>query len=119
VRAPAGIRWLGLGLLGILIAAGVSVAASSLASRQIGLSSEPISAGEALAPAATQAKPRARAEHRRQKHRHPRTTTTPTSPPAGTPAQTNEGPPASPTLPEPPGNRSDTEHSDGGGGADD
>jgi hypothetical protein len=48
---PTAIRWVGLALLGILIAAGVSVAASRLASQQIGLASEPISAGDALAPA--------------------------------------------------------------------
>ncbi|MFP5388451.1 MAG: hypothetical protein ACLGG5_04040 [Thermoleophilia bacterium] len=48
---PATLRWAGLALLGIVIAAAVSVAASRLASQQIGLASEPISAGDALAPA--------------------------------------------------------------------
>jgi len=47
-RATA--KWVGLALLGLLIAVAVAVAGSSLASRQIGLASEPISAGDALAP---------------------------------------------------------------------
>jgi outer membrane biosynthesis protein TonB len=44
------LRWIGLALLGILIAAAISIAASRLASQQIGLASQPISAGNALAP---------------------------------------------------------------------
>jgi hypothetical protein len=47
-RATA--KWVGLALLGLLIAIAVAIAGSSLASRQIGLASEPISAGDALAP---------------------------------------------------------------------
>ncbi len=47
-RATA--KWVGLALLGLLIAVAVAIAGSSLASRQIGLASEPISAGDALAP---------------------------------------------------------------------
>lgn len=49
----ATLRWLGLGLLGIVIAIGVAILASNLASRQIGLASEPVTAGEDLAPHAT------------------------------------------------------------------
>lgn len=49
---PATMRWLALALLGILIAAAISIAASRLASQQIGLASQPISAGDALAPSA-------------------------------------------------------------------
>lgn len=44
------LRWVGLALVGILIAAAISIAASRLASQQIGLASEPISAGDTLAP---------------------------------------------------------------------
>ena len=47
-------RWLGLALIGILVAAAVAFAASRLASQQIGLASEPVSAGDALAPAEAQ-----------------------------------------------------------------
>ena len=43
-------RWFGLALLGLLIAAAVSIAASRLASQQIGLATEPVTAGDALAP---------------------------------------------------------------------
>jgi hypothetical protein len=72
-------RWIGLALLGIVVAAAVSVAASRLASQQIGLASQPVSAGDALVPAAErhagQAAPghaHARARHRhRGKTRHP------------------------------------------------
>jgi hypothetical protein len=50
-RIVAAMRWFGLALLGLLIAAAVSIAASRLASQQIGLASEPVTAGDALAPA--------------------------------------------------------------------
>jgi hypothetical protein len=52
----ATLRLIALAVAGILIAAGVAVVASNLASRQIGLASEPISAGDELAPPA--ARPR-------------------------------------------------------------
>lgn len=44
------IKWVALALVGLLIAAAVAVLGSSLASREIGLSSEPLRAGDALAP---------------------------------------------------------------------
>jgi hypothetical protein len=44
-------KWIGLALLGLLIASAVALAASSLVSQQIGIGSESISAGDALAPA--------------------------------------------------------------------
>jgi hypothetical protein len=53
MTSTATMRWLGLALLGIAVAAGVAIAASNLAGQQIGLSSEPISAGDALAPVAS------------------------------------------------------------------
>ena len=43
-------RWFALALLGVFVAALVAVLASRLVSQQIGLASEPISAGDALAP---------------------------------------------------------------------
>lgn len=52
MRVSATFKWIGLALLGIAVAAVVAIAAGNLASRQIGLASEPITAGEALAPAA-------------------------------------------------------------------
>ena len=44
------IRWILLALLGLAVAAGVSVAASQLVSQRIGLAAEPVSAGKDLAP---------------------------------------------------------------------
>lgn len=45
------LRMIALALAGILVAAAVAVVAGQLASRQIGLASEPVSAGDDLAPA--------------------------------------------------------------------
>lgn len=42
--------WIGLALLGMVVAAAISIAASKLSSQQIGISSEPLSAGRKLAP---------------------------------------------------------------------
>lgn len=47
------IRWIALALLGLLIAAAVALAASNLASQQIGIASESVSAGDSLAPPVT------------------------------------------------------------------
>jgi hypothetical protein len=86
---PTTIRWAGLALLGLLIAAGVSIAASSLASQQIGLASEPVSAGDALAPQ-NQQRP---ARNREQRH-----VATPTQrPAAATPREPTAPPPTAPT----------------------
>jgi hypothetical protein len=63
------VRWLGLALLGIVVAAAVAIAASRLASQQIGLASEPVSAGDALAPAAE--RKAGRTEHRHRATRAP------------------------------------------------
>jgi hypothetical protein len=60
------LRWIGLALLGLAVAAAVSIAASQLASQQVGLASQPISAGDALAPAGAEGRPRAKS---RQAHR--------------------------------------------------
>lgn len=127
MRVTATMRWLGLALLGILIAVGVSIAASRLASQQIGLASQPISAGDALAPAASRANPRHR-HPGRQHPKHQTTTstepsTTPSTPPTSSEPPTYAPPPAAPSTPSyEPGQPSghDGEHSGGsGGGADD
>lgn len=44
-------KWISLALLGLAISAAVAVAASNLVSRQIGIASESVSAGDSLAPA--------------------------------------------------------------------
>ncbi len=52
--SPRGsLRWILLALLGLAVAAGVALAASQLASRQIGIASESVSAGDSLAPPIT------------------------------------------------------------------
>jgi len=98
-------RWIGLALLGILIAAAVALAASRLASQQIGLASEPVTAGDALAPKAiehTGTTPRP-SKHQTSQAPSPPTTTAP-SEPAEPPTY------ATPTAP------SEPSHSDGGDG---
>ena len=51
MRVPSALRWLLLALAGLAVAIAVALAASELASERIGLSSEPVRAGESLAPA--------------------------------------------------------------------
>ncbi|MGN6187353.1 MAG: hypothetical protein ACTHOE_00510 [Conexibacter sp.] len=58
MRARSLLAWIAVGLVGLALAAGVTYAATQLSSQRIGLSAEPPSAGEELAP-------------------HARTTTTP------------------------------------------
>jgi hypothetical protein len=117
---PATIRWLALALLGLLIAAGVSIAASGLVSQQIGLASEPISAGDALAPQASSG------ANRHEGPRHKASPAkTPTEPaPAKTaappPASTEPQPPSTvPVVPAPPSGSSSSggEQDHGGGGS--
>ena len=123
MKVPATIRWVALALLGLLIAAGVSIAASSLVSQQIGLASEPISAGDALAP---------KASSRANRHQGPRHKASPAKTPTEPPAETTAPPPAStepqspvappsavPVAPSPPSGLSPSggEQDHGGGGS--
>ncbi len=134
MRIPAPARWIGLALLGMLIAAAISIAASRVASQQIGLASEPITAGDALAPGAqeqeapTRPRPRHRVppKHAKQpmQQTQPREPTPlPVVPPATEPAQPVV-PPASEPAPSTHADNSggskegDGEHG-GGNGADD
>ena len=79
------LRWIALALAGLVIAAGASLASSRLAGQHIGLASEPITAGNELAPPEDHAASR----HRRAKS-HTRTTPQRTTP--ATPATpTNRG----------------------------
>jgi hypothetical protein len=117
-------RWLGLALLGILVAAVVSIAASRLASQQIGLASQPVSAGDALAPASGRYRGPAAPSHTspRRHHSHHMGTQRPgepaplpeeATPPASPAPETESPPPAQPRT-----GGEDGEHG-GGGGADD
>jgi hypothetical protein len=116
-------KWVGLALIGLLIAAAVAIAASRLASQQIGLASEPISAGDALAPAV--ASPHA-GRRPRKGHRHSfgaptPTTSTPTTTAGPQPTTTTE--PAPTEIPPVPTESQAHEDDSGGeghgGGADD
>ncbi len=104
MSVPVWLRWTLLGLLGLAVAAGVSVAASHLVSQRIGLASEPLSAGRELAP-------QPRGESRRPQDRHPQpdrptTTTTATTTPAPPPSTTTTvapySGPTTPSAPAPP-----------------
>jgi hypothetical protein len=50
--------WIAVGLVGLALAAGVTYAATQLSSQRIGLSAEPPSAGEELAPPHAAPRPR-------------------------------------------------------------
>lgn len=105
------LKWILLALLGIAVAAAVAIAASSLASRQIGLASEPISAGDALAPTASSkgGPPAPHSGHRSEVE--PPTTTTPEPEPETT---------TPPIETQPPHEGDDSHGGSGGGhGADD
>jgi hypothetical protein len=100
------ILWTLAAVAGILVAAGVTLAASSLSSQRIGLSAEPLTAGDNLAPTSDRATPaatstpqRKRATTRRKKPRRPTRTATPaptrtavpTSPPTAEPGDDHGG----------------------------
>jgi hypothetical protein len=119
VKSAATWRWIGLALLGLLIAAGVSIAASRLASQQIGLASEPIEAGDALAPVTRSPHHRPQGGQVSRPKRAP-TTAPPPLNPAAPPVAAPE-PPATtvPAAPERAPGRSasgDGEHGGGRGG---
>jgi hypothetical protein len=50
MRTRSPLAWIAVGLAGLALAAGVTYAATQLSSQRIGLSAEPPSAGEELAP---------------------------------------------------------------------
>jgi hypothetical protein len=77
--------WVGIGLLSLLLAAALGLATSKLTEAPVGLSAEPVSAGEALAPSPT-ATPDATREPRKRK-------ADPTAAPQATaPPESNSGP---------------------------
>jgi len=45
--------WVGIALVGLVLAAGLTSAAAQLSNQRVGLSSEPLTAGDALAPTPT------------------------------------------------------------------
>ncbi len=108
------IRWVALALVGLAVAAGVSLAAGRVLSERIGLAAEPVSAGRKLAPASREQASanghkgdRAGRAHQGD-HAHP---------PAGTTTTTNtpttSAPTAPPTTaPPPPSSRGEHEGAD-------
>ncbi|MGN6664729.1 MAG: hypothetical protein ACTHK6_11080 [Solirubrobacterales bacterium] len=108
-------RMIALAIAGLLVAAAVAWLASDLASRQIGLASEPISAGDELAPAI------ARPHHKRHPGRsgHRKDQTTAPAPAAESPLAPESPPAAEPlTVPtEPPATEAPGGGDSGGGGA--
>jgi hypothetical protein len=110
MRLPVSAKWVLLALVGLAIAIGVAIAAANLASRQIGIASESVSAGNALAPAL-----QAPAGNRDQ-DRPPQNTTTPED------TTTTEEPPPEVTTTESDDHGGDDhggeDHSGHGGGGD-
>lgn len=72
----ATLLWTLLAVGGVLLVAGVTLAASTLSTQTIGLSREPLSAGDELSPAGT---PTATPQARRARTERPRRTPTPTA----------------------------------------
>jgi hypothetical protein len=75
IRTPtrAILLWAALALAGVVVAVGVSFAASQLSKPRIGLASEPITAGAELTP-----RPKTTRTHRTRRHKLPPRTTTST-----------------------------------------
>lgn len=128
-RITAGaVRWTLLGILGLALAVGVALVASSLASQRIGLSDEPISAGSALQPPRT-GKETTRPGDQEQPAATttssgttaPESTTVPVSPtttaPPAAPPQSSTSTTTRPTQPD--GHGEDGVTSNGGGGSED
>jgi hypothetical protein len=113
LTAPAWLRWTLLALVGLAVAAAISIAASHLVSQRIGLASEPLSAGKELAPP-----PREGSNHGHQRPSDsqgpsPETTTTMTTTTTAPPTVTTS-PPAS-TAPAPSAPTAPASPSDGSG----
>ncbi len=115
-RTASILRWTALALAGLVIAIAVGVVAGKVTSQQIGLSSEPFQAGEALAPKQAGANEGAKKgdggkrSHGDNGGKDDAPTTTATPPPATTTPTTAATPTTAPT---PPGGTDDY-----GGGAD-
>jgi hypothetical protein len=118
VRSTA--LWILAAIAGVLLVAGVTAAASSLSTQAIGLSSEPLTAGDQLTPRATPtATPKPKPEAKPRKKQRPRPTATPTPAPTAVPT-------AVPTVDDHGGSDNSgkgsggsDDHGSGGHGADD
>ncbi|HWN73596.1 MAG TPA: hypothetical protein VNN15_07315 [Solirubrobacterales bacterium] len=108
-------KWVLLALVGLAIAIGVAIAAAHLTSQQIGIASESVSAGDALAPSlhVPSAKPGSGGD--RGTPSKEGTTTLPAEPPATTTEEVT--PPEEKATPPSEGGGDD--HGGGGGDGDD
>jgi hypothetical protein len=114
--------WIALALIGLVLAAGVSIAASKLTRQHIGIASEPLSAGRELAPATTTTpaqRPAARHRHHHRKHHTSTTTTPPPVNPTPTPVTPPPVTPAPTPAPSPPATQTPPQHRDDSSGKDD
>lgn len=98
MNVPTTLRWIALALLGLIIAAAVALGASRLASQQIGIASESVSAGDNLAPPITPATKRRQEKPKEERPRKEGTRTEPKSPPTEQ-VEPVEEPEAEPTVP--------------------
>jgi hypothetical protein len=106
------VLWVLAAVAGVLLVAGVTAAASSLSTQTIGLSSEPLTAGEQLTPRATATPTATATATPKPKARRKKRTPTPTPTPAATATPT-----AVPTVDDHGGGGDD--HSGHGSGSDD
>jgi outer membrane biosynthesis protein TonB len=88
VSLPPVAKWVLLALVGLAIAIGVAIAAANLTSQQIGIASESVSAGDALAPSLhVPAEEKPQSEGHDHGPEEPTTPTIPAEPPATTPEE--------------------------------
>jgi hypothetical protein len=88
--------WILAAVAGVLLVAGVTAAASSLSTQTIGLSSEPLTAGEQLTPRATATAtatptPKPKARTKRKRVPTPTPTVVPTAAPTAVPTVDDHG----------------------------
>jgi hypothetical protein len=110
VRSTA--LWILAAVAGVLLVAGVTAAASSLSTQAIGLSSEPLTAGEQLTPRAT---PTPQQPGRKKTRKRPAPTPTPT--PTAVPTVDDHGGGSDGHSGK--GSSGSDDHGSGGHGADD
>jgi hypothetical protein len=101
------LRWPLLALLGLLVAAAIAFLATQMVSQKIGISSEPLSAGRALAPRSPAAR------------KPPLVRTTTVTTPASTGTSASVPAPVPAPVPESPSAPSDQGGDQGGEGGDD
>jgi hypothetical protein len=114
---PGTMKWVGLAVIGLVITIAVALAASALISQQIGITSEPISAGDALAPQPGGQQTGSGGQQGETTKPAPEPAPTEASPEASPPEISPEPAPApeAPPASEPQGEHSGGESRDGGG----